>query len=150
MARVLAGFRPWRYLRVSHFEEVIGLPTDKQRELLDRAAKESWSVERLGQEAGKDRPPRPALASPGPATPGKALTRVRKAMDQVAALSGPGTALAPFLVQSGVDAEAVAELTATLEKARALLEGFQKQLEEMKKRSASELQRVAGKVAARG
>ncbi|HEY3451156.1 MAG TPA: hypothetical protein VGK67_32660 [Myxococcales bacterium] len=145
MAKALNDLRAWRFLRVSHYEEVIGLPADKQRELLDRAEKESWSVVRLGQEAGKQKAARPAPA-PGSVKSDKALGLLRKAMDQVAAMPGSGTALAPCLVESGV--EAAAELTAALEKVLGLLEGFQKQLEQTKKRSAGKLKGVAWKVAA--
>ncbi|HEY3448101.1 MAG TPA: hypothetical protein VGK67_17220 [Myxococcales bacterium] len=150
MAKAHNDFRAWRFLRVSHYEVVIGMPAEKQRELLDRAQKERWSVARLGEEAGKKKPARPVQASPGSVSPDKALTRVRKAMGEIAALNAPSTALAPVLVQVGIDGDAAEEFTAQAEKLLGLLEGFQKQIEEMKKRSASKLKRVAGKLAVPG
>jgi len=147
MARRHANFKAWPRLRVSHFEEVIGLPSEKQSELLTQAAKGGWSVARLKKEAEKLKPARPSPA-PGPATPDKALGRVRKAMGQVAPLAAAGDAFASSLVQSGIDAQAVAEFTATVEKAVAILRSFQKQLEEMKKQPSARLKLVAAKIAA--
>ena len=149
MAKVHNDFRAWRFLRVSHYEVVIGMPADKQRELLERAQKERWSVERLSEEAGKKKP-RLVAAKPSAASPDRALARVRKAMGEIAALSAPSTALAPVLVQLGIAGAETEEFNATLKKALGQLESFQKQLEEMKKSSASKLKRVAGKLAAPG
>ncbi|HEY3452677.1 MAG TPA: hypothetical protein VGK67_40405 [Myxococcales bacterium] len=146
MAKVHNDFRAWRLLRVSHYEEVIGLPAERQRELLERAEKERWSVARLKQEAGRQRAPHP-VAGPGAVAPEKAPTRLRKLLDQIAPLTDPATVVDSFLVPSGIDAKAAAEFTATMENGLSLLQGFQKQLEEMKQRSANKLKRLAGKVA---
>ncbi|HEY3446378.1 MAG TPA: hypothetical protein VGK67_08430 [Myxococcales bacterium] len=80
----------------------------------------------------------------------KALTRLRKVMDQIASLAEPATSVDSFLVPSGIDAQKTAEFTAMMEKSLELLQGFQAQLEQKKKRSAAKLQRVAGKAAAPG
>ncbi len=146
MAKRHGNFKKWPHLTVSHLEEVIGLPGDKQSELLGQAEKGGWSVARLRAEAAKLKPPRPVPA-PGSKTPDTALGRVRKAMGQVAPLSAAREALATSLVESGIDARAAAEFTATVEKALGMLQRFQKQLEEMKKQSAARLKRVAGKIA---
>ncbi|HEY3448653.1 MAG TPA: hypothetical protein VGK67_20010 [Myxococcales bacterium] len=60
MAKKHNDFRAWRFLRVSHYEEVFGLEPDKQRALLDQADQGKWSVVRLKEEAGKAKPPHPA------------------------------------------------------------------------------------------
>ncbi|HEY3452546.1 MAG TPA: hypothetical protein VGK67_39750 [Myxococcales bacterium] len=145
MAKVHNDFRAWRTLRVSHLEEVIGLPAEMQRELLDRAGKERWSVLRLKQAAGKQKPLRP-VPEPGSVTPGAALGRLRKAMGQFASVA----ALAPCLLEVGIDAKKVAELTASAEEGLRMLKGFQERIEKAKKRSGDKLKRVAGKVAVPG
>ena len=54
MAKSHNGFRAWRFLRVSHYVEVLGLPVEEQRALLDQADKGRWSVERLEEGSGLD------------------------------------------------------------------------------------------------
>ena len=56
MAKAHNDLRAWRFLRTSHYVVVIGMPAEKQRELLDRAEKEGWTVQRLREEAGKKKP----------------------------------------------------------------------------------------------
>lgn len=149
LAKVHRDLRAWRFLRPSHYEQVVGLPAARQKELLDRADKEEWTVARLGQEAAAHKPARKAAAGPA-ATPDRALRRVSKAMAELATFTEPKTALAPFLVQSGVAEADAAEFTAAVEKALGLLERFRKQLEARKKGSAAKLKGVAGKLAGPG
>ncbi|HEY3444928.1 MAG TPA: hypothetical protein VGK67_01140 [Myxococcales bacterium] len=149
MAKVLNDFRAWRFLTVSHYEEVIGLPVDRQRELLDQADKEQWSVRDLSDELEKQNSQRPVAAA-GSVAPQEALRQIRKAMGQVAALADPKAALSACLVEAGIDAKAAAKFASRMKEDLGMLEGFQKQLEEMKKRSESNLKVVAGKVAAPG
>lgn len=146
MARAHRDFRAWRFLRVSHYEEVIGLPAEKQRALLDRAEQEGWSVARLKQEPGQQKP-RAAKAAPLPTSPEKALGQVRKARAGVTALTDP---LAASLVGAGVEADDAEELAAAVQKVVGLLDAFQKQLEGMRRKAAGKLKRVAGKVAGPG
>lgn len=145
LAKAHRDLRAWRFLRPSHYEQVVGLPPAKQKELLDRADAEKWTVARLAQEAATRKPARKAAASPA-ATPERALRRVSKAMAELATFTEPETALAPFLVESGVAAADAAEFTAAVEKALGLLEGFRERLEDLKKGSAARLKRVAGKL----
>lgn len=146
LARAHRDLRAWRFLRVSHYEEVIGLPAEKQRELLDLAEKEKWPVARLGREAGKARAQAAGPAKPASMSPERALSRLRKVMAQLEPLAEE-EAVESFLVPSGIDARAAAEFTATIQKGLGLLQGFQKELEGMKKGAAGRRKRVAGKAA---
>jgi hypothetical protein len=152
LAKVHNDLRAWRFLRVSHYEEVIGLPAEKQRALLDQAEKERWPVETLHDEVAKLKPSRPAPAkAPGSVKPDRALARVRKAVSEFSALAGSGgSALGPCLVEAGVEGGDTAELAASLAKTLAVLGRIQKQLEGMKQFSAKKLSKLAGKVAAPG
>ncbi|HEY3448327.1 MAG TPA: hypothetical protein VGK67_18365 [Myxococcales bacterium] len=148
MAKSHNGFRAWRFLRVSHYAEVLGLPVEKQRALLDQADKGRWSVDRLEEEVGEKKP-RKARAET-PLAPARLLVQVRQTMAELAARADPSTGLGPAFVQLGLDARAAAELTATLERCVGQLQGFQKLLEELQKRSASERKQTTGKLAAPG
>jgi hypothetical protein len=138
MAQKLNDLRAWRFLRVSHYEEVIGLTVEEQRTLLDQAEKGRWTVEDLKEEVAKLKPARPVRAKePGSVKPDKALGRLRKAVSDVSALAGTGSeALGPCLVEAGVPGEDTAELATNLQKTLAVLARIQKKLEGMKKSSA--------------
>jgi hypothetical protein len=118
LAKVHNDLRAWRYLRVSHYEAIFGLPAERQRELLDQANKEHWSVDRLSAEAGR---PRAANAAAGAMSADEAQARIPKLVHQLAPLAAPATAVDAFLVPTGIDAEDVAEFTATMEKGLVLL-----------------------------
>ncbi|HEY3447879.1 MAG TPA: hypothetical protein VGK67_16100 [Myxococcales bacterium] len=148
MAQAHNDFRAWRFLRVSHYAQVLGLPPERQRELLDQADKGRWSVERMAQEAGGKKPRRERKSTP--LTSARALIQVRETMAQLSVYADPSTGLGPALAQLGLDAKEAAEFTATMEKGVGLLQGFQKALEELRKRSAANLKKAAGKVAAPG
>ena len=138
MAQKLNDFRAWRFLRVSHYEEVIGLTVEEQRTLLDQADEGRWTVEDLNEEVAKLKPARPVRAKePGSAKPDEALRRLRKAVSELSALTGTGgEALGPCFVEAGVPAKDTAELAAGLQKTLAVLARIQKKLEGMKKSSA--------------
>ncbi|MGC4114801.1 MAG: hypothetical protein QM765_09360 [Myxococcales bacterium] len=148
LSKVLDNFHPWPTLSVSHFEEIIGLAPDQQRALLDQAQNETWSVARLNKEAGKLRPPRKSARSAtatATVSPDRALGRVRKLMAQI-----EPAPLTEILVQAGIDSAQAKECEGALAAAAEKLQGVQASLEELKKRSADKLQRLAGKVAASG
>ncbi|MGC4121491.1 MAG: hypothetical protein QM765_44335 [Myxococcales bacterium] len=149
LAKVLDNLRPWPTLRVSHYEEVFNLALEQQRALLDQAESETWSVVRLAQEAGKLCPPRKAARSAtatATVSPDRVLGRVRKLMAELA----PASPLTEILVQAGIDSAQAKEFEVALASAAEKLQGIQASLEELKKRSAHKLQRLAGKVAASG
>ncbi|MGC4115588.1 MAG: hypothetical protein QM765_13485 [Myxococcales bacterium] len=78
-------------------------------------------------------------------SPDRALGRVRKLMAQLEPAS-----LTEILVQAGIDSAQAREFEGALAAAAEKLQGIQASLEELKKRSADKLQRLAGKVAASG
>ncbi|HEY3447336.1 MAG TPA: hypothetical protein VGK67_13275 [Myxococcales bacterium] len=147
MAKAHGDLRAWPFLRASHYEEVLGLPAQRRRELLDRAQQERWSVRRLKQEVGTLKPRRRVVAKVL-RKPDKALRHVRKAMSLVATLNAPGSALAEILVEAGIGAGEAAKLTAAVAKTLGLLGRYREDLEEIEKRSSARLQLLVGKLAA--
>ena len=149
MAQKLNDFRAWRFLRVSHYEEVIGLTVEEQRTLLDQADEGRWTVEDLNEEVAKLKPARPVRAKePGSARPDKALGRVRKAMGEAIALAKQGAELGPCLVEAGLDGGEAAKFSSKMDEALAVLQGIQRRLVELKQRSAKKLGRAVKVVTA--
>jgi len=109
----------WPTLSATHFQRVQSLQPEDQRRLLDLAAKEGWSTDRLLQESlalkkqkGTHREPKPEAVAK------RALARVVDAVDNP-------TELSAALIAGGIPQEQISDLVAKLgtvnESAKAML-----------------------------
>lgn len=53
LAKAFQDLSSWPHLQPSHFEQVFGLETGKQKVLLDKAEKSGWTVKQIAEATGK-------------------------------------------------------------------------------------------------
>lgn len=128
LSEALGGVQAWsgKGLGISHMRLVLGLPREAQRELLDRAAKERWTVAELERETVAIRSGQPRRRARGgrPRLPRfvKSLNRMRKCADATDDFFGDVEAA------GDMEPERVAELREQLAHIRSCCEELERRL----------------------
>ncbi|MBI5545020.1 MAG: hypothetical protein HY901_14105 [Deltaproteobacteria bacterium] len=53
LSKTFESLNAWPHLLPSHYEQIFGLETEKQREWLDEAEKNRWTIRQLAEKLGK-------------------------------------------------------------------------------------------------
>ncbi|MBI5542319.1 MAG: hypothetical protein HY901_00395 [Deltaproteobacteria bacterium] len=125
LSKVHQGLGSWKHLLVSHFAVVVGLVPETQKELLDLAERERWTVTRLKEAAGKHRP------APAPAPVTKKTRFLRELSDALKVLDqwcSFADGLATHAIEAGIPADDTAQLGLAMMDVHGILRSWQEQL----------------------
>ncbi|MBI5548626.1 MAG: hypothetical protein HY901_32495 [Deltaproteobacteria bacterium] len=125
MSKAHRGLGSWMHLLVSHFATVIGLAKEKQKELLDQAQRERWTVARLREAAGKQRP----APAPAPVTKkARFLRELRSTLEILDQWCSFADGLATHAIEAGIPADDTAELGLAMMDVHGILRSWQEKL----------------------
>lgn len=126
LTKGLKSFSAWPHLQPTHFEQIFGLETAKQKELLDQAEQNGWSVKQLAEAMGK----KWATGAPGEASPPAPRTfksELAFAMSAIERLSSFQDGLGTLALEAkfGVTTEETTKLYNALMEVHGILSGWQ-------------------------